>query len=138
FRYISARLGVDQLGVWSVVLASVSASRLADLGLGASVVRFVALNRSHNDDDTAAAVIDTATLTLAVALAIALPLLYAILQLLLPLIFQPPYLELARSILPFGVLSFWLTSISSVFLGGLDGCERMDLRAALVLLGQAI
>lgn len=33
YRYISTALGVDRLGVWSVVLAAASASRLADLGL---------------------------------------------------------------------------------------------------------
>ena len=35
YRYINTTLGVEQLGVWSVVLATASASRLADLGLSA-------------------------------------------------------------------------------------------------------
>lgn len=45
YRYINDTLGAAALGVWSVVLATASASRLADLGLSASVTRFVA--RQH-------------------------------------------------------------------------------------------
>jgi O-antigen/teichoic acid export membrane protein len=49
YRYINTTLGVEQLGIWSVVLATASASRLADLGLSAGVTRFVARDRARGE-----------------------------------------------------------------------------------------
>ncbi len=138
YRYINSTLGVDLLGVWSVVLATASASRLASLGLGSGVIRFVARDQARKEFIRAGEIIDTATLTLTVAVAIALPLLYPLVSNLLPYLFGGEYLLQAQAILPYALVSFWLTIIASVFQGGLDGCHRMDLRAGLMVAGQAL
>ena len=70
YRYISGALGIDQLGVWSAVLATVSAARLADLGLSAGVIRFVAREHARGEPERAEEVIDTATLTLMVTVGV--------------------------------------------------------------------
>ena len=41
YRYLLATIGVEQLGLWSVVLASTSISRISELGLSGSVVKFL-------------------------------------------------------------------------------------------------
>jgi O-antigen/teichoic acid export membrane protein len=46
YRYLLVRLGPEQLGVWSVVLASTSVARLSDMGFSGAVVRFVARHLS--------------------------------------------------------------------------------------------
>lgn len=138
YRYVNTTLGVEQLGVWSVVLATVSASRLADLGLSAGVTRFVARDRARGELDRAGQVIDTATLTLMVSVGAVLPLLYPLLAKLLPHLFDTEHLAQALSILPYALVSLWLTIVAAVFQGGLDGCQRMDLRAGLVVAGQAL
>ena len=138
YRYINTTLGVDQLGVWSVVLATASASRLADLGLGAGVIRFVARDQACGKIDRAGEVIDTATLTLMVLVGAVLPVLYPLLAKLLPYLFDAGHLSQALAILPYALVSLWLTIIASVFQDGLDGCQRMDLRAGLVVAGQAL
>ena len=138
YRYINGALGVERLGIWSVVLATASASRLADLGLSAGVTRFVARDRSRGMSQRAVEVIDTAALTLMVAVGALLPLLYPLISRLLPRLFHGEHLESAMEILPFALVSLWLTIVGAVFQGGLDGCQRMDLRAALVVIGQAL
>jgi len=138
YRYINTTLGVEQLGVWSVVLATVSASRLADMGLSAGVIRFVARDRARGDLDRAGQVIDTAALTLMAAVGAVLPLLYPLLVKLLPHLFDAAHLAQALDILPYALVSLWLTIVAAVFQGGLDGCQRMDLRAGLVVTGQAL
>lgn len=138
YRYVNAALGVERLGVWSVVLATVSASRLADLGLSAGVVRFVARDRARGDPVRAGQVIDTATLTLMVAVGAVLPLLHPLLAKLLHYLFDAGYLGEAVAILPYALVSLWLTIVAGVFAGGLDGCQRMDLRAALAVAGQVM
>lgn len=138
YRYINATLGVEQLGVWSVVLATASASRLADLGLSAGVTRFVARDRARGEVERAGQVIDTAVLTLMVAVGVVLPLLYPLIAGLLPRLFDGAHLGRAMEILPYALMSLWLTIVGAVFQGGLDGCQRMDLRAGLVVTGQAL
>ena len=138
YRHINTTLGVEQLGVWSVVLAAVSASRLADFGLSAGVTRFVARDLARGDPARASNVLDTATLTLLVLVGAALPLLYPLLARLLGYLFEGEYLVGGLEILPYAMLSLWLTVGAAVFQGGLDGCQRMDLRAALVVSGQTL
>lgn len=138
YRYINTALGVEQLGVWSVVLATVSASRLADLGLSAGVVRFVARDCARGEFDRAGRVIDTVALTLLLVVGAVLPLLYPLAAKLLPHLFQPLRLNQALSILPYTLVSLWLIVVAGVFQGGLDGCQRMDLRAGLVVSGQSL
>ena len=138
YRYINTTLGVEQLGVWSVVLATVSASRLADMGLSGGVVRFVARDRARGELDRAGKVVDTAALSLMVTIGAILPLVYPLLGKLLPHLFEGSYLAQALAILPYALVSLWLTVVAAVFQGGLDGCQRMDLRAGLVVSGQAL
>lgn len=136
YRYINATLGVEQLGVWSVVLATASASRLADLGLSAGVIRFVARDLARGDLVRAGQVVDTALLTLMVVVGAAVPLLYPLIAGLLPHLFDAEHLNSAMELLPYALISLWLTILAAVFQGGLDGCQRMDLRAGLVVAGQ--
>jgi O-antigen/teichoic acid export membrane protein len=138
YRFIIGTVGVGQLGVWSVVLATVSASRLADLGLSAGVTRFVARDLARGETVRAAEVIDSVALTLMVTISVILMALYPFIQRVIPHLFDATFLPLALDILPYAFVSLWLTILASVFLGGLDGCQRMDQRAALTVVGQAI
>ena len=49
YRYLLNTIGVAKLGVWSVVMAAASASRMSELGLSGSVVKFVAKYKAHSD-----------------------------------------------------------------------------------------
>lgn len=138
YRYVNTTLGIEQLGVWSVVLTTVSASRLADMGLSAGVIRFVARYRGRGQMDRAGQVIDTTALTLMVLIGVALPMLYPLLMRLMPHLFESAHLAQALLILPYALGSLWLIMVAAVFQGGLDGCQRMDFRAGLVVAGQAL
>jgi Na+-driven multidrug efflux pump len=80
YRYLASTLGVTKLGIWSVVLASASASHLLVLGLSASVTRFVAKYITLEEPRRAAEAIETAALTLSVGLALVLPVVYPFLS----------------------------------------------------------
>ena len=138
YRYISASIGAGLFGVWSVLLATASASRLADLGLGSSVTRFVARDLAQAKPVHAAAVIDTVTLTLMGTMLAAVAAAYPLLSLALPHLFTGKYLDHAYALLPWALTSFWITSIGGVQLSALDGAQRMGARSILVLSAQGI
>lgn len=138
YRYLIAHLGTKQLGLWSVILASTSVARLSDMGLAGSVVKFVARYHTLMDNEQAAAVVQTAAISIALVMAVlvlaAYPLLGVVLKLTIPIASIPQ----SMSILPWAVLSLWLNSVGGVFQSGLDGCQRMDIRNILMIVGNVL
>ena len=132
YRYLYERLGVEQIGIWSLVLAATSISRIGDLGLSAGVVRFVAQAIGRRDTQRAADVIQTVTLTLGVFMAVLLAVGYSLFGLALNYFIPAHGIPIALSILPYALTSLWVMVVVSVFSGGLDGCMRMDLRSLLM------
>lgn len=138
YRYLIDNLGSDQLGLWSVILASTSVARLSDMGLTGSVVKFVARYRALKDDDRAADVIQTAAISIAGVMAVLAVILYPLLEVVLKLSIPAKSMPQALQILPWAVLSLWIGSIGGVFQSGLDGCQRMDIRNILMVAGNLL
>lgn len=138
YRFLLDRLGIDQIGIWSIVLATVSVSRIVDFGLSAGVAKFVAQALANGDQKRAAVVVETVFVALGALIAILLvagfPAYRTAIEFLLPVMNARSALE----ILPFALLSLWLTVIAGVLLGGLDGCNRADLRSTLLMVSHLI
>ena len=88
FRYVIVNLGAASFGIWSVVLATVSTSRLFEMGISAAVIRYVALDKANNNNSSAGETIQTATLGLVIFLSILIPVLYFPLNYFFPVIFE--------------------------------------------------
>ena len=131
YRYLYDRLGVEQIGVWSLVLAATSVSRIGELGLSAGVVRFVAQALGRGDTQRAADVVQTTALTLGAFMAVLLTAGYPIFTLILGYLLPPHGVPVAMCILPYALVSLCVLVIVSVLSGGLDGCMRMDIRSLL-------
>ena len=138
YRYLIAHLGLEQLGLWSVVLASTSVARLSDMGLTGSVLKFVARYRARNDDGQAADVVQTAVIAIALVMAVIIFAVYPFLDNVLALAIPEESMPQAMRLLPWAVLSLWLGSVGGVFQSGLDGCQRMDIRSILMIIGNVL
>ena len=109
YRYLLATIGVEQLGLWSVVLASTSISRISELGLSGSVVKFGIL--------------------IAGLIIISYPFLKWLLEYILP----SNAIFVALLLFPYALVSLWITAVAGIFISGLDGCHRIDLRGFLMI-----
>ena len=138
YRYLINHLGSEQLGLWSVILASTSVARLSDLGLTGSVVKFVARYRALNDDEKASAVVQTSSISIALIMGVLALIIYPLLDGILKLTIPTEAMPQALSILPWAVLSLWLSSVGSVFQSGLDGCQRMVIRNILMIIANLL
>jgi O-antigen/teichoic acid export membrane protein len=138
YRYLYDRIGVEQIGVWSLVLAATTVSRIGELGLSAGVVRFVAQALGRNDKQRAADVVQTIALTLGAFMAALLALGYPLFILVLGYFLPQHGVPIALGILPYALVSLWGMIIASVFSGGLDGCMRMDLRSILTAISHLV
>ncbi|OZC03085.1 lipopolysaccharide biosynthesis protein [Rubricoccus marinus] len=143
YRYLLLEIGAEGIGVWSVVLASTGAARIADLGLTGSAVKYVAAYLARGDQRTAAEVVETTVTTIALVIGVMAIAAYFAVGAFLPAIIDPEgvnpaALDAARALLPWACLSFWLVSVAGAAQSGLDGCARFDLRNAILLGSQVL
>lgn len=136
YRTILQILGPERLGIWSVVLATVSASRISELGFGAGVTRFVALYQARGQQARAVDAVQTALVSVGLFFMLAAVPVYYLLLIAFEIIFPSDAIGQASILLPYTMVSLVLTSIAGVIQSGLDGCQRYDRRATLVLAGQ--
>jgi len=135
YRVIVAQLGVKALGIWSLVLATTSFGRLADLGTAAGLGRFVAIAGARQEKDRTIVYVETAIITnlllySAIALAMWVPAFYA-----LSLTTSGEVLATARALLPFSLLSFVLIGVASATTGSIVGQQRSDQKSMIVIAG---
>jgi len=128
-------LGAEQLGIWSLVLATTSVTQIANLGLSGSVVKFVAKYIAREENENVSGVIQTAALSVGVFVGLVLLLGYPFARWILALVIPGGSLPLALSILPYAFLALWIMVITSIFQAGLDGYQRIDFRSILLIGG---
>lgn len=133
YRFLLKTIGVEQLGVWSVVLATTSLTGLVNLGLSTSVVKFVAKYLSTGEERLACGVVETAAISMGLFFGFVLLLANHYATYLLTLVVPVANLEEALSILPYSLLALWITLVGSIFQAGLDGSQRIDLRNGLLV-----
>ncbi len=137
YQFLLNTIGVEQFGIWSLVLAITSVTQIANFGLSGSVVKFVAKYIARAENENVCGVIQTAAISVGVFAGVILLAGYPIVKWVLGLVVPDESLSLALSVLPYAFLSLWIMVIASIFQGSLDGCQRIDLRS-LLLMGGAI
>jgi len=138
YRFLLTTIGVEQLGIWSLVLAATSVTKIADFGLSASVVKFVAKYIARKENENVCGIIQTAAFSVAVFVGILLIIGYPIVKVILRVVLPYESFPIALSVLPYAFLAFWFMVVTSVFQAGLDGCQRIDLRSFLLMGGAII
>lgn len=121
YKYLVTAVGIQQLGVWSLVIATISVGAVANTALSESVIRFVAIYSAKNDWENVSKVLMTSCYVLCVLLLVFLLIIYAASYYLLQFVVDNKFLLLARSLLPFGLLAFWINGVASAFLSFFEG-----------------
>jgi len=135
YRFLLNTIGVEQLGIWALILATTSITQVANFGLSGSVVKFVAKYVARNEDKNVSGVIQTAGISLGVIIGFVLLVGYPLIKWVLGLVVPLSSLELALTILPYALFSLWLATIASVFQSGIDGFQRIYIRNLLMMGG---
>ena len=137
YKFLLNTIGVEQLGIWALVLATASVTQIANFGLSGSVVKFVAKYIARRENENVSGVIQTAALSVGALVGLFLIIGYPIAKWLLRLVIPYESLPYAIAILPYAFLALWIMVITSIFQAGLDGYQRIDLRS-LLLMGGAV
>ncbi len=135
YKYLFDKIGVEQLGIWSLVLASSSILNISNLGFSSGVIKYVAKYAALNDNQKIVDIIQTSLITVGITSGITILLVLPFAGLVLKLIVPADYLTLSLSILPYSLISLWITIISQIFTSTLDGFQRFDLKNIIVITG---
>lgn len=138
YLYINRILGLDKLGVWSVVMAITAGSRIIDIGFSVAVTKFVAASRASQDNLKIKKIIDSTSMLIFFVLICLLPFLFPVFKFILSNIFQDNYLSLAYEILPYALVTLFLNALASCYQCAMDGFERMDFTASINIAGQML
>lgn len=138
FRFLLGTIGIEKVGIWSLVLATTNVTRISELGFANSVLQFVSRYLAKGESLRAAQVIETAAITVAALGGLALFLLYPLLEWAIERLIPAALLSEARGLLPFTVVSLWCSMVASTIHSGLDGIQRADLRSSVLMSSQLI
>jgi len=139
YRVLIRKIGVEGIGLWSLVLAGASVGRIAEFGLSSGVVKFVAGALAHDNKEKAASDVCLSALAVAAILSVAMIMLYPLFGFLLDIsIKAESSRSTAQGLLPYAMASFWINGVGGVFQSGLDGCQRIDLRSMIVTVSNAL
>jgi O-antigen/teichoic acid export membrane protein len=138
YYYAAAQLGVKAIGAWSLAFALTSVSRVADIGFGNALLRFIPAALARDRKDEAVGLVETSIATIAAlylaVLLIAAPLIALALRAAVESAEQP----LVFGILPYVLLSFWLSNVGGVLLCALAGVHRYDQRSVVSIIGSLV
>ena len=143
YRFLIRRLGIEQLGVWSLLLATTSLVSLANQGLSMSIVRFVAKYAGRGSSDDVSRLVQTAIISAAVLVGLISLGLYPAARWALSAILPAARVSEALAILPLALLSLWFNVLGTITQAGLAGhewitvCNYIEFAGALSYLGLA-
>ena len=138
YKKVVNTLGVEALGVWSLVLATTSLGRFADIGAASGLSRFVASAKARRNAARELIFVETAVITnAALYLSIAI-VLWAPAYFGLSLVMKGATLGSGRALLPFALGSFVLMGVTSATTGAIVGQHRSDQKSVLVVAGLVV
>jgi len=138
YKNVVSTLGVSLLGVWSLVLATTAFGRLADVGISAGLARFVARELAKGEAGAPQGYIETGMLAVAAIMGVLALVAYWPIYFALGIALHGQQLDLAREIVPYALLTFWMLNINAVTASALLGLHRADLRSISNICGMVV
>ncbi|HTZ75267.1 MAG TPA: lipopolysaccharide biosynthesis protein [Candidatus Aquilonibacter sp.] len=127
YRFLIREVGIERLGVWSLLLATTSLVTLANQGLSMSIVKFVAKYAARESPADVSLLVQTALITAGAILAVLSIGLYPGARWALSFVLPAARLAEGLAILPFALVSLWLNVLGTIAQAGLAGHELITL-----------
>jgi O-antigen/teichoic acid export membrane protein len=138
YKYVLTQIGVKLFGVWSLIIATTSVASLANLGIGSSIVKFVSTYSARKRTDLIIKLIFTSLIFILTTYSLISLIIYFLGIPLLHFIIEDDYLDIARTILPFSLISLILNATSSVFNSAIDGIQKNYIKSNVIILSSII
>lgn len=138
YKYLLATIGIEQLGVWSLILSFSSIANLANLGMTSGLVKFVAEYLLEDDKSKLGKLIFTSILSMSVLFLVLSLIILAGAQFFLGYIIDEKFLSVALEILPYSLASLCVNAIGGVFTSVLEGHQKNYIRNFIYIISGAV
>jgi len=135
YRFLIRTIGIERMGIWSLVLATTSVVTLANQGFATGVVKFVAKYVARQQTEEVSILIQTSVISIGLALGLLSLALYPGAKWILALVMPQATVAEAYSIFPYALISLWINVVGSVLQAGLGGHGLISHRNYVVLGG---
>lgn len=134
YKYLLKNIGLNLMGVWTIVLSISSTANIANLGIGSGVVRFTALFKSNNENEQINKLIHTSLLLIAGFFFAIIVIVYFIAPYWLNLVVDNKYYESAIAILPYSLACLFFNALAGIYASCIDGLQKNYLRSLIYIL----
>jgi len=134
YKYLIDVLGIELIGVWSIVMAFSAFLRTGDFGFAGSIVKFISTSMTQNDLVKVNCIIKTSFTSVSIILAVLLLIFFPIIYYLLPHFVDNKYILFAIQLLPYSIFSVWLAVLSTLMVFVFDGINRVDIRSSFLVI----
>lgn len=131
YKYLLKELGANALGLWSLIIASSSMANMGNLGVGGSIVKFVASSDATKNFKKIASVIHTGLLIVLVTIGLLAIALNFVLPGILSTVISPELFPIALKLIPLTLVSLVLNACANVFIATLEGLQFIFLKNVL-------
>jgi O-antigen/teichoic acid export membrane protein len=118
YKFLLNKIGAELFGVWSLVLSTTTFANIANLGFSGSVVKYVAQSLAKNNVEKVVDIIETSVISIGVSVGLVLLISFPLAKGLLRMIIPSSHLSEAMNILPYAMLSLWISVIAGIFQAG--------------------
>lgn len=133
YKVLLLKIGIELIGVWSIVMAFSAFLRTGDFGFAGSIVKFVSESITKNDLEKVNDIVKTSFTSVSIILGLLLCIFYFVILFFLPYFIGEQYINLALELLPYSIFSVWLAVLSTLTIFVFDGLNRVDIRSAFLL-----
>lgn len=138
YRYLTLTLGVAKVGLWSLVLASITLAAMGQSGIQSTVTKFVAKYVARNEIGKVSDIVQTAILLNSALTTALLSMACVVAYFALPLLIPAEEVLEAQSLLPYAAISGWLSLLGMVLQSALAGLQMIAVPRLWILACAAI
>ena len=138
YRHLIKVLGVEQLGLWSLILSVSSLSSLANFGLGGSLLKYSAELDAAENHRELNGLINMSFVIMIGLLSVFGLCLYGLSSILILKYASPQYVEIVMYIIPLSLLSFALNTAGTIFMSVLEGLNKGYLKNIILIISNIL
>jgi O-antigen/teichoic acid export membrane protein len=132
YRILIDSVGLERMGLFSLMMAAVSVARLADVTGAGMLAKFVAEARASDRD--AGIYVHTVILFTIALYAVIAAIVYVFADKIILMVIDPEWLQEATSIAPIVIMGGLLfTPVGGALSSAIDGLRRADIRSSLII-----
>lgn len=134
YKILLIEIGIELIGIWSIVMAFSAFLRTGDFGFAGSIVKFVSENVTKGKVEKVNDIVKTSITSVSVILGFLLVIFYLIIPFFLPHFISEKYITQAFDLLPYSIISVWFAVLSTLIIFVFDGLNRVDIRSSFLLI----